>query len=176
MTSGICTNNEDCLNGGICRRGESGSFRCNCPTGYWGDRCDPICSLPCKNGGYCVRSNGMGGVKCLCLKGFEGDLCEDVSIHQGASINQDVPINQEVSSSHSPSLASGYIIVACATSAVWIVILLVSLILCRRRNHSPHHKRDLAERPSENHVDKVSSYKDNEVENTDCELVGHTIT
>jgi EGF-like domain len=161
MTGSECTNNEDCLNGGICRREENGSFLCKCATGYWGDRCDPICSLPCKHGGHCVRINGSGGVKCQCPDGFEGGLCDEY-----VSINQN---NVSIHDSLFPS--KGNIIIVCATSAVWMIILVVSLIVCRRRN--PHRQSDMEELRTEYAVDKDGSYSDNDVEDT--ALGSHTI-
>lgn len=72
-----------CRNGGTCSpapgpTGSTGGFRCTCPSGLTGIRCElqvNDCSPnPCKNSGSCIES--ANGFKCLCPNGFTGSNCE----------------------------------------------------------------------------------------------------
>ncbi|XP_041030622.1 aggrecan core protein-like [Carcharodon carcharias] len=55
-----------------------GSFVCECPAGFTGERCeidiDECHSSPCLNGATCI--DGIDSFKCLCLPSYGGDLCE----------------------------------------------------------------------------------------------------
>ena len=69
---------QPCMNGGTCMR-DNGGFRCVCPPGYSGSRCeirDACQSNPCMNGGTCQAINGNGGYQCICPPGFSGLRCE----------------------------------------------------------------------------------------------------
>jgi hypothetical protein len=73
---------QPCMNGGTCMR-DNGGFRCVCPSGYSGSRCeirDACQSNPCMNGGTCQPINGNGGYQCICPSGFSGSRCE-ISMH-----------------------------------------------------------------------------------------------
>nr|XP_023663695.1 neurogenic locus notch homolog protein 1-like [Paramormyrops kingsleyae] len=95
-----------CMNGGTCKDMTSGyvctcqagfsacdprgtyscvqlanSYRCECRTGYKGQRCDKVfdgCKgRPCRNGGTCaVASNTPNGFICKCPPGYTGSTCE----------------------------------------------------------------------------------------------------
>ena len=55
-----------------------GGFKCKCPAGFRGDRCEidiNECEIdPCKNGGECVDQTN--DYKCLCPAGFSGKNCQ----------------------------------------------------------------------------------------------------
>ena len=73
---------QPCMNQGTCTS-ENGGFRCVCPAGYSGSRCeirDACQSNPCMNGGTCQSINGNGGYQCVCPTGFSGPQCE-TSMH-----------------------------------------------------------------------------------------------
>lgn len=150
-----CTSNSDCLNGGVCRTEENLSKKCNCPTGFWGDRCDPICSLPCQNGGYCVLSDNDGGVHCQCLKGFGGELCDET-----------VVVSAPPASSSSMTRANGTLAAAnvaaivAATSAVWLAFFTMVWVGCR------YHRRtrllNKLEKPQNDQ--EMRQYSDTDVE------------
>ena len=66
-----------CMNGGTCME-NIGGFRCHCPDGYTGPRCElnNTCTVAqCFNGGTCVNLP-TGGSECECLPGFDGTNCE----------------------------------------------------------------------------------------------------
>jgi hypothetical protein len=66
------------MNQGSCVR-ENGGFRCICPPGYSGNRCeirDACQSNPCMNGGTCQLINGNNGYQCVCPAGYSGPRCE----------------------------------------------------------------------------------------------------
>ncbi|EDO30278.1 predicted protein, partial [Nematostella vectensis] len=64
--------------GGTCEVTPLGEFRCICPPGWTGKRCEftvsDCSSNPCLNGGRCCNENG--GYSCQCLAGFTGKRCE----------------------------------------------------------------------------------------------------
>ena len=69
---------QPCMNQGTCVP-QNGGFRCVCPAGYSGSRCeirDACQSNPCMNGGTCQPVNGNDGHQCICLTGFSGLRCE----------------------------------------------------------------------------------------------------
>ena len=70
------------MNQGNCIQENSG-FRCICPPGFTGTRCDirEACqSNPCMNGGTCQTVNNNLGYQCICPAGYNGTHCE-ISTH-----------------------------------------------------------------------------------------------
>ena len=68
-----------CKNGGVCTD-LINSFRCTCPIGFAGERCERVqkqCGYdnPCMNGGTC-RNTYNSGFACDCRPGFSGHRCE----------------------------------------------------------------------------------------------------
>lgn len=61
---------QSCLNGGTCTNLQ-GSYRCNCPLGFGGVRCEvninDCASNPCLSGGTCT--DGVNFYTCACLQG-----------------------------------------------------------------------------------------------------------
>lgn len=57
---------------------EHRGFRCVCPVGYSGLKCeinvDDCSHEPCLNGGHCI--DGIDSFKCQCQPGFLGELCQ----------------------------------------------------------------------------------------------------
>lgn len=66
------------ISGGSCID-ELNGFRCVCPTGYLGNRCQVNrneCAVnPCLNGGVCIDK--VDDFECRCRPGFVGTLCQD---------------------------------------------------------------------------------------------------
>ncbi|KAF6211633.1 hypothetical protein GE061_012146 [Apolygus lucorum] len=79
-----------CLNGGTCSISSDRNFRCSCPPGFTGPRCeigDIVCaSQPCQNNGTCIAIPGQVSYKCACLFGYTGDNCEYTSVGCGGNI------------------------------------------------------------------------------------------
>ncbi|KAK2163803.1 hypothetical protein LSH36_74g12006 [Paralvinella palmiformis] len=69
-----------CQHGGTCHLLGFKKYRCECPAGYHGDRCeekiDACFGNPCDNNGKCQVIDTFGRFSCTCLAGFEGDRCE----------------------------------------------------------------------------------------------------
>uniref|UniRef100_A0AAQ4RR43 Slit homolog 3 (Drosophila) n=1 Tax=Gasterosteus aculeatus aculeatus TaxID=481459 RepID=A0AAQ4RR43_GASAC len=70
-----------CLNNGTCVAEAAGSYRCTCPYGFKGQRCEtPInacVSFPCSHGGTChVPPGNEDHFSCVCPPGYEGQRCE----------------------------------------------------------------------------------------------------
>ncbi|VDD75794.1 unnamed protein product [Mesocestoides corti] len=66
-----------CLNGASCEDLPNRQFKCICPPGFAGLRCefkDPCLVKPCLNGARCF-SNNLGKRECHCPAGFTGDDC-----------------------------------------------------------------------------------------------------
>ena len=66
-----------CENGGACISSNGTNFTCDCPTGYFGNKCqtDPCSDKPCENGGSCI-SESATNFTCKCEFGFHGENCE----------------------------------------------------------------------------------------------------
>ncbi|KAL3108031.1 hypothetical protein niasHT_018193 [Heterodera trifolii] len=67
---------DSCLNGGTCQAISVSVFRCNCPEGYQGARCEH--ASPCLSRQFCsghgrCRTNPLG---CDCFRGFYGPRCQ----------------------------------------------------------------------------------------------------
>ena len=62
-----------CEHGGTCQN-LNGTYRCNCPIGFTGRRCErninECDSDPCQNDGTCLDERG--GYRCICMPGREG--------------------------------------------------------------------------------------------------------
>jgi hypothetical protein len=74
---------QPCMNQGSCVR-DNGGFRCVCPPGYSGSRCeirDACTPNPCMNGGTCQPINGNVGYRCICPSGYSGSRCETSTCH-----------------------------------------------------------------------------------------------
>ncbi len=70
---------QPCRNGGSCINIGTTTFKCECPTGFWGHTCEvSSCQQsPCKNGGVCKETSL--GFSCNCSStGYTGTYCEDV--------------------------------------------------------------------------------------------------
>ncbi|XP_076065553.1 agrin-like isoform X2 [Oratosquilla oratoria] len=70
-----------CLNHGSCRPTDNGGYKCLCPHGYLGSRCetrvDPCESSPCQTGATCVLLPTHGFL-CKCPPGTTGTLCNQM--------------------------------------------------------------------------------------------------
>ncbi|XP_032890012.1 slit homolog 1 protein isoform X1 [Amblyraja radiata] len=69
-----------CQNHGTCLDHPMDHYRCTCPHGYQGKRCEsPIngcISNPCENGGTChIKEGQSGAFWCTCPEGFLGNTC-----------------------------------------------------------------------------------------------------
>ena len=66
-----CENEGKCIN-------TIGSFRCDCPLGFTGPRCEQnineCLSNPCQNSGTCLDETGY--FRCACMPGFTGSMCQ----------------------------------------------------------------------------------------------------
>lgn len=77
-----CAHNSTCVAVATKSDGDEDEYKCECPIGYYGARCDrqiDACfGQPCKNSGTCrVLSGGAGGrYVCECAPGWEGFACE----------------------------------------------------------------------------------------------------
>ncbi|XP_074600064.1 uncharacterized protein LOC141854320 isoform X2 [Brevipalpus obovatus] len=79
-----CTDIDECESGSPCEHGGScvntpGSFRCECPVGFKGSRCEiniNECQLynPCRNEATCLDEKGR--YRCICKDGFTGEHCQ----------------------------------------------------------------------------------------------------
>ena len=75
------------MNGGVCSPLGINGFRCTCPCGFTGSRCEfriNFCQTNltyCQNGATCVESQPCA-VSCICPSGYFGPTCailDDVS-------------------------------------------------------------------------------------------------
>ncbi|XP_053386538.1 low-density lipoprotein receptor-related protein 1-like isoform X2 [Mercenaria mercenaria] len=75
-----------CENGALCTLRDN-ALACQCPLGYFGDRCENIAvnctNVKCLNGGKCVLANQIGNaggqgaqVQCSCQARYTGSRCE----------------------------------------------------------------------------------------------------
>ncbi|NP_001266228.1 neurogenic locus notch homolog precursor [Amphimedon queenslandica] len=83
-------NNNPCLNGATCSRGEGNDFICHCAEGYSGTLCDgndgripiTLCnytsSTSCGNFGTCIVDPYTGNETCVCEFGRSGPNCNEV--------------------------------------------------------------------------------------------------
>ena len=86
-----CSSNP-CRNGGVCTD-LINSFRCTCPIGFAGERCEKVvndCGYdnPCLNGGTC-QSNGYNSYVCDCRIGFSGHRCENAQCNLNSCVHGD---------------------------------------------------------------------------------------
>ncbi|XP_043925467.1 slit homolog 3 protein-like isoform X2 [Protopterus annectens] len=70
-----------CKNNGTCNTDALGAYRCTCPFGFKGQKCElPVNSCitrPCQNGGTChISKENPDEFSCSCPEGFEGLKCE----------------------------------------------------------------------------------------------------
>ncbi|XP_058806153.1 protein crumbs isoform X2 [Phymastichus coffea] len=77
----VCQNNP-CRNGGVCTEDANGDYRCDCPPGFAGKRCESaagarLCDIsnPCRNDAVCVELPDAD-YRCECRPGFTGKNCE----------------------------------------------------------------------------------------------------
>uniref|UniRef100_A0A1I7U5Q2 Delta-like protein n=1 Tax=Caenorhabditis tropicalis TaxID=1561998 RepID=A0A1I7U5Q2_9PELO len=74
----LCIENP-CANGGVCRQNLE-EFTCDCPTEFFGDRCEnekKCTNETCRNGGVCIQDGKSSSSKCECSYGFTGARCEE---------------------------------------------------------------------------------------------------
>ncbi|CAF0785131.1 unnamed protein product [Didymodactylos carnosus] len=71
----LCQNNS-CLNGGICDAGRLTTLTCNCPSQFYGERCELKCG--CRHGGRCIINQNRTICRCDESR-FYGDMCEFIS-------------------------------------------------------------------------------------------------
>ena len=66
-----------CQNNGRCLKDEN-TFKCNCTSGYVGDRCEMeepcYFNNPCQHNGTCLKAGNT--FKCNCTSGYLGDRCD----------------------------------------------------------------------------------------------------
>ncbi|XP_006818169.1 uncharacterized protein LOC100376577, partial [Saccoglossus kowalevskii] len=78
VTTNPC-NNSPCQNGGTCYNLGSGSYSCQCASGWTGNQCqtstNPCDNFPCQNGGTCYNL-GSGSYSCQCASGWTGNQCQ----------------------------------------------------------------------------------------------------
>jgi EGF-like domain len=95
-----CGTHEPCMHGGTCENTAPDQYRCTCPDGLSGNRCEviehPCATRPCKNGGTCllqnssmysnsnemrrdttkVKAKNVTEFTCTCAVGWTGPACE----------------------------------------------------------------------------------------------------
>ncbi|CAF1083006.1 unnamed protein product [Adineta steineri] len=77
-----------CNNGGICVPDGTNAYKCQCPAGYIGSRCETTTTATscldngsvCLNGGVCVLAGNS--YRCSCLQGFTGEYCQSGFNHE----------------------------------------------------------------------------------------------